>query len=49
MVPRNSKFCVSEILQPICVVYAVCVYSELEIKVQQSLYSPEQARSVAGI
>jgi hypothetical protein len=48
MVPRNSEFCVSEVLQPICLVYAVCVHGELQIEVKQSLYSPEYARSVPG-
>ena len=48
MAPRNSKVCDSKELQPICVVYAVCVHSELEIRVKQSLYSPGHARSVPG-
>jgi hypothetical protein len=48
MVHINIKVCVSEVLQPISFAFAVCVHSELEIKVKQSLYSPEHARSVPG-
>jgi len=48
MVPRNSKYCGSKYLQLISVACAVCVYSELEIKVKQTLYNPEHSRSVSG-
>jgi hypothetical protein len=48
MIPRNSRICDSNELEPICVLYAVCVHSELEIMVKQSLCRPGYARSVPG-
>ena len=46
---QKQQFCVSEVLQPVCFVYVVCVHSELDTKAKQSLYMPGRTRSVQEV